>query len=72
MNLVSMEHLAISLTDNEDEKNEVGSAVTLYCYCQKADDGGSDMVGCNNAACSREWFHLTCLQLNSLPTSKYW
>ena len=20
----------------------------------------------------REWFHLTCLQLNSLPTSDYW
>ena len=58
-----------SLTENEEENNNV---VPLYCYCQKPDDGGSDMVGCDNTACSREWFHLTCLQLDSLPTSKYW
>ena len=61
-----------SLTDNEDGNNEVASAMPLYCYCQKPDDGGSDMVGCDNPACSREWFHRTCLKLNSLPTCKYW
>ena len=27
-----------SLTNNEDEKNEVGCAVALYCYCQKPDE----------------------------------
>ena len=45
-----------SLTDNEDGNNEVASTAPLYCYCQKPDDGGSDMVGCDNPACSREWF----------------
>ena len=46
----------------------LASAMPLYCYCQKPDDGGSDMVSCDNPACSREWFHRTCLKLNSLPT----
>ena len=41
-----------------------------FCYCQGPEEG--DMVGCDNPSCQYEWFHLRCLKLVSLPTSKYW
>ena len=41
-----------------------------YCYC-RGDEYG-DMVGCDNDECPYQWFHLECLHLKSLPTSKEW
>ena len=42
----------------------------LYCYCRVPD--GDNMVGCDNQACEREWFHLKCLKLKDFPSSKHW
>ena len=42
----------------------------LYCYCRGPEEG--DMVGCDNRNCQYEWFHLTCLGLNTLPKKKHW
>ncbi len=34
---------------------------------------GDDMVvGCDNRACEREWFHLKCLKLQDFPSTKCW
>ena len=41
-----------------------------YCYC-RGDEYG-DVVGCDNGECPYQWFHLECLHLKSLPTSKEW
>ena len=46
------------------------SGDNLYCYCNKPEEG--DMVGCDNPSCLHQWFHLSCLNLKSLPTTKYW
>ena len=42
----------------------------IYCYCQKEEYG--DLVGCDNAACKYQWFHLDCLKLKTLPKSSKW
>ena len=47
------------------------SSTEKFCYCQRSDAEG-DMVGCDNPGCKYEWFHLQCLKLASLPTSKRW
>ena len=57
------------VTDGEGGSSEP-SKMKLYCYCQVPD--GDDMVGCDNRACEREWFHLKCLKLKDFPCKKYW
>lgn len=44
--------------------------VPLYCYCQGTAEG--DRVGCDNPSCTHQWFHLSCLKLESLSKCKYW
>ncbi len=44
-------------------------SIALYCYCQRPE---GDMIGCDNPNCSFEWFHLTSLNLKSLPSCKFW
>jgi len=41
-----------------------------YCYCTGPDV--DDTVGCDNPECQFQWFHLSCLGLEKLPTTKYW
>lgn len=49
--------------DEEDEDpNE-----DRYCYCNGVSYG--EMVACDNESCAREWFHLECTGLRSLPAS---
>lgn len=36
-----------------------------YCYCLRGSYG--DMVGCDNPKCEREWFHLGCTDLETMP-----
>ena len=47
------------------------SSTKKFCYCQGPDEGDL-MLGCDNPGCKYEWFHLQCLKLASLPTSKQW
>ena len=51
--------------------NDSTSAEYNYCYC-KAELGGT-MICCENDECSQgQWFHLTCLKLQSAPRCKKW
>lgn len=38
---------------------------TMYCYCGGRSAG--TMIGCDGEDCEREWFHLECTNLKSLP-----
>ena len=55
---------------SEEESVSGTAGDNLYCYCNKPEEG--DMVGCDNPACPYQWFHISCLNLKSLPTTKYW
>ena len=46
--------------DDEDEEGE-----PRYCYCNEISFG--EMVACDNDACPREWFHLSCVGLTKPP-----
>lgn len=39
-----------------------------YCYCNQISYG--EMVACDNPDCAREWFHLACTELRSLPSGR--
>ncbi|CEH14203.1 chromatin remodeling protein [Ceraceosorus bombacis] len=41
-----------------------------YCYCDQVSYG--DMVACDNDDCPREWFHYSCVGLDSAPRSKWY
>ncbi|PNS20300.1 hypothetical protein CAC42_5750 [Sphaceloma murrayae] len=36
-----------------------------YCYCNRGSYG--TMVGCENDACQKSWFHLECIGLDEVP-----
>ncbi|CCH43865.1 hypothetical protein BN7_3419 [Wickerhamomyces ciferrii] len=42
----------------------------LYCYCNQVSYG--EMVGCDGDDCKREWFHLPCTGLATLPKGKWY
>lgn len=42
----------------------------LYCYCNQVSYG--EMVGCDGDDCKREWFHLPCIGLATLPKGKWY
>ncbi|CEO60111.1 hypothetical protein PMG11_04752 [Penicillium brasilianum] len=46
--------------DDEDEDQE-----PRYCYCNEVSFG--EMVACDNDACPREWFHLSCVGMTKPP-----
>lgn len=46
--------------DDEDEDGE-----PRYCYCNEVSFG--EMVACDNDACPREWFHLSCVGMTKPP-----
>ncbi|KAJ5899032.1 hypothetical protein N7495_003776 [Penicillium taxi] len=46
--------------DDEDDEGE-----PRYCYCNQISFG--EMVACDNDACPREWFHLSCVGLIKPP-----
>jgi hypothetical protein len=46
--------------DDEDDEGE-----PRYCYCNGISFG--EMVACDNDACPREWFHLSCVGLTKPP-----
>ncbi|PKY02789.1 hypothetical protein P168DRAFT_291910 [Aspergillus campestris IBT 28561] len=46
--------------DDEDDDGE-----PRYCYCNEISFG--EMVACDNDACPREWFHLSCVGLSKPP-----
>ncbi|KOC17233.1 PHD finger domain protein [Aspergillus flavus AF70] len=57
---VSEEEESYHEGDDEDEEGE-----PRYCYCNEISFG--EMVACDNDACPREWFHLSCVGLTKPP-----
>ncbi|KIX97371.1 uncharacterized protein Z520_06823 [Fonsecaea multimorphosa CBS 102226] len=57
-----------------DEDEETGDGVEedeeRYCYCQGVSYG--EMVACDRDDCPRQWFHLECIGLKSVPKSAKW
>ena len=39
-----------------------------YCYCNDVSYG--DMVACDRTGCPREWFHLSCLNMDKAPSNR--
>ena len=35
----------------------------VWCYCNKPEETGKAMVGCDNPSCPIEWFHMSCLNM---------
>ena len=46
---------------NSDDR-ESSDQDEQWCYCRKGKSEGS-MIGCDNDACPRQWFHFSCLHL---------
>jgi len=42
----------------------------LYCTCRKPESG--KMVACDGDGCPYEWFHLSCLGIERVPSSEKW
>lgn len=68
-------------TEEDEQSGEEASATSeasisdnelpeITCLCQKAPHG--EMVGCDNAKCPIEWFHLACVGLDKPPTASTW
>lgn len=56
---------------DEDEDNDVADEdEERYCYCQGVSYG--EMVACDKPDCPRQWFHLDCIGLKSVPKSAKW
>lgn len=56
---------------DEDEDNDVADEdEERYCYCQGVSYG--EMVACDKPDCPRQWFHLDCIGLKSVPKSEKW
>ena len=46
------------------------SSSDVFCYCGGPEEG--TMIACDLPECKIEWFHLSCLQLNSVPKGKWY
>lgn len=53
--------------EDQDAETEGGEDEPRYCFCNGVSYG--QMVGCDNDACPREWFHLQCVNLDEVPVS---
>ncbi|KAI1177424.1 inhibitor of growth proteins N-terminal histone-binding-domain-containing protein [Nemania sp. FL0916] len=51
----------------DDEEDEEGKR---YCLCQAVSYG--DMVACDNTSCPYEWFHWSCVGLESEPEGRWY
>ena len=51
--------------DNENEPPQLQEHDSQFCYCCKGEFG--KMVACDNPFCCIEWFHFSCVGLNSTP-----
>ena len=56
--------------DDEEEEHEPADDDERYCYCQGVSYG--EMVACDRDDCPRQWFHLECIGLKSVPKSAKW
>ena len=50
--------------------NDGNKAEKRWCYCDQVESGR--MLGCDNAECSTQWFHYTCLGISGAPKGKWY
>mmetsp|Transcript_12617 Transcript_12617/g.32252 ORF Transcript_12617/g.32252 Transcript_12617/m.32252 type:complete len:202 (+) Transcript_12617:33-638(+) len=62
---VSVSEEAERIEDMPVDPNE-----PTYCLCQQVSYG--EMIACDNADCSTEWFHFACVNLKEKPTRKWY
>ena len=55
-------------TDPQTADNE--DYVRSWCYCNQPSYG--NMIGCDNEACTIEWFHYDCLRIRCPPKGKWY
>ncbi|KAL2433987.1 hypothetical protein ABEF95_013560 [Exophiala dermatitidis] len=55
---------------DEEEADGAEEDEERYCYCQGVSYG--EMVACDKEDCPRQWFHLECIGLKSVPKSAKW
>ncbi|KAK6541294.1 hypothetical protein TWF694_008650 [Orbilia ellipsospora] len=53
---------------DEDDDIEGDPDEMRYCYCNQVSYG--KMVACDGPGCQREWFHLPCVGLTHMPSTK--
>ena len=58
------EQSEISRSDDDDDDDNA------WCYCGRTAAAG-DKIGCDNKSCSIMWFHMNCLNINSIPDGKW-
>ncbi|KIV83179.1 hypothetical protein PV11_05229 [Exophiala sideris] len=56
--------------EEEGEDEDQADDEERYCYCQGVSYG--EMVACDKDDCPRQWFHLECIGLKSVPKSAKW
>ena len=54
----------IDLIDHSD-------SVKKYCFCQTVYNPNKEYIGCDGDYCKYEWFHLKCVELDSVPEGKW-
>ncbi|KAF3123145.1 hypothetical protein TWF569_000803 [Orbilia oligospora] len=54
--------------EGDDDEGDVDADEMRYCYCNQISYG--KMVACDGPGCQREWFHLPCVGLSHMPSSK--
>ena len=43
-----------------------GPSKSVYCYCDRPPRG--EMIACDHIGCAKEWFHLGCTELKTVPS----
>ena len=54
----------------EGDAEVEGDDERRYCYCDRVSYG--DMIGCDEPDCVREWFHLACVGLETIPRGQWY
>ncbi|KAK6332717.1 hypothetical protein TWF696_002741 [Orbilia brochopaga] len=54
--------------EEEEGEGEGDPDEMRYCYCNQVSYG--KMVACDGPGCQREWFHLPCVGLTHMPSTK--
>ncbi|KAL1749178.1 hypothetical protein HDZ31DRAFT_79039 [Schizophyllum fasciatum] len=56
--------------DDNADGGETDEDKKTYCYCNQVSFG--DMVGCDNADCPKQWYHLSCVGLDEAPEGDWY
>lgn len=64
LNNFQLEDITFAEIDGKLDPNE-----PLFCFCNYVSYG--NMVRCDNPNCPKQWFHFSCVGLNSLPKGKW-